>query len=129
MDNSQKRRTRFDIKVQVKLYEYTENQEKNCKGAFICDATSWDVSYTGMRIYSKHKIDTSISDFLVLEFSLIFTSTLIIPSKLIRAERNNSKTINLYAYDYAFEFDFTNAKPGMRDKLMSDIFQARLQIN
>lgn len=129
MDNSQKRRTRFDIKAQVKVYEYIEEQGTNHKGAFICDAISWNVSYTGIRLYSKHKLDTSISDYLVVEFSLIFTSTLIIPSKLIRAERNKAKTINLYAYDYAFEFDFTNAKPGIQDKLISDIFQARLQIN
>ena len=115
----QRSRNRFEIITKVKIYEHIENQDNNRKGNLICDAISWDISFSGIRIFTNNNAISEQSVF-VLEFSLLPTYTFIIPAKMVRKQRNIKN--RSYSYDCGFQFDFTN-RTIIQDKLISDIFK------
>ena len=115
------RRNRFEIMVQVKVYEYAESASNSPKGNFIFEGISWNISFTGICIFTNNKY-ISENDICILEFSLSPTYMFSIPSKLIRKVKN--KIHNSYAYECGFQFDFTG-KQQLQDKLMAELFKFR----
>ena len=115
---------RINLSMQVRVHHHDEDPKSLFLGDMICNSKSVDISKSGIRLWADANLIAHKGNYLTLAFSISKDWTYIIPSKLLRAEKN--RTTLSYAFDYGLQFDFSTMEH-RQEKLLMDILESKIR--
>ena len=122
-EGTDRKEFRIKTNMKVRIFDYSEDIQNRHAGDWICDAIARDISKSGIRLFSDHKLPDLNDGMFTLEFKLTRDGSYILPSKLVRNQPNSAT--RSYNYDLGFLFDFSN-DTDRQEKFLMDLLYARI---